>query len=208
MQPNYTRINHVKSQKDPNYMRRQKKFHKSKTIRDDAPDALHNSNSLVKRSEKLTSTRKNKLHMSQLAKNVDMPDILFGFNEYKELRMFKDTHYTRKLRSSSLNPDLPDVLEPVNENYFPSMPKPYKIKEESKNPEITEDYNKEEFIKEEIKKEEEIKDEEKKEEEKDNNVKIEQDVFEEKKEEINEDNMEEMKKLEEEKQKIKEEKKE
>ena len=26
MQPNYTRINHVKSQKDPNYMRRQKKI--------------------------------------------------------------------------------------------------------------------------------------------------------------------------------------
>ena len=202
VQPNYTKINHIKSQKNPNYPKRQKKFHKSKSIKDDVPDALYNSNSLVKRSEKLTSTRKNKLHMSQLGKNVDIPDILFGFDEYKEIRMFKDTHYTKKLRASSLSPDPPDVLEPVKEIYMPSMPKPYKIIEESKNPEITEnDYKKEEFLKE-IKEEKE----EKKEEEKDNNVEIEKDHSEEKKDEIPEDKLEELKKLEEEKQKIEKEK--
>ncbi len=66
--------------------------------------------------------------------------------------MFKDTLYTRKLRSSSLKPDLPDVLEQVNEKYFSSMPKPYKVIEESKNQEITKDYNKEELLRMKLKK--------------------------------------------------------
>lgn len=76
--------------------------------------------------------------MSQLENNIDLPDTLLGFNEYKEIKTFKDTHYARKLRASSLNPDLPDVLEPINEIYTSNMPKPYIIKEESKNQEITE----------------------------------------------------------------------
>ena len=56
---------------------------------------------------------------------------MHSFDEYKEIRMFKDTHYTKKLRAYSLSPDPPDVLEPVKEIYMPSMQKPYKIIEES-----------------------------------------------------------------------------
>ena len=142
--------------------------------------------------------------MYQLEKNIDLQDTLLCTNEYKEIKIYKDTHHARKLRSSSLNPDLPDVLEPVNDIYSSNMPKPYMIEEESKNPELSqnnEDYNKEEFIN------EEKREEDKKEEE--NNIEEKKDVedFNEKKVDIDDEKLEELKRLEEEKQKLEEERK-
>ena len=210
-QPKYTKINPSKSQlqKDQNFIKRQKKFYKSKTIKDEIPDALYNSNSMVRQSEKLSNVRKNKKHMSQLENNIDLPDTLLGFNEYKEIKTFKDTHYARKLRASSLNPDLPDVLEPINEIYTSNMPKPYIIKEESKNQEITEnnENNKEDFNNDD-KKEEEIKIEVNSEEEKKVEEKIEEENnLKAKKEELEKEKLEKLKRLEEERLKIEEEKK-
>ena len=180
------------STQDKNFIKRQNKFHKSKTLKDEMPDALYNSNSIVKQSEKLSNVRRSKKRMTQLEKNIDLPDTLLGFNEYKENKIHKDTRVRKMLRSESLHPDLPDILEPINEIITSTMPKPYVIKEESKNQEISEnDYNKEEFIKEE-KKEDEI---------------IENNNIEEKKVEITEERLEELKKLEIEKQKLEEEKK-
>ncbi len=206
-QPKYTKINPAKSQipKDQNFIKRQKRYYKSKTIKDEIPDALYNSNSMVRQSEKLSNVRKNKKHMSQLENNIDLPDTLLGFNEYKEIKIFKDTHHARKLRASSLNPDLPDVLEPVNEIFTSNMPKPYIIKEESKNQEITQnnESNKEEFDNNEDKKEDEIKIEVNNDEEnldEKNNLKA-------KREEMEKEKLEELKRLEEERQKIEEEKK-
>ena len=136
------------STQDKNFIKRQNKFHKSKTLKDEMPDALYNSNSIVKQSEKLSNVRRSKKRMTQLEKNIDLPDTLLGFNEYKENKIHKDTRVRKMLRSESLHPDLPDILEPINEIITSTMPKPYVIKEESKNQEISEnDYNKEQFIK-------------------------------------------------------------
>ena len=160
IQPNLTKLPRSSTQKDPNFIKRQKNFRKTKTIKDDVPDALYNSNSAIIQSQKLTSVRKNKLRMSCLEQNIDLPDTLLGIDEYKEIKIFKDKHVTRKLRASLLKEDLPDVLEPVNEIIASHLPKPYN--EESKNPEINQDdYNENEFIKE--KSDEEKNNEEKKE---------------------------------------------
>ena len=56
-------------------------------------------------------------------------------NEYKEIQFQKDIHISRKLKASCLNPDLPDFLEPVEEIVTSNLPKPYEIKEQSKNEE-------------------------------------------------------------------------
>ena len=120
------------STQDKNFIKRQNKFHKSKTLKDEMPDALYNSNSIVKQSEKLSNVRRSKKRMTQLEKNIDLPDTLLGFNEYKENKIHKDTRVRKMLRSESLHPDLPDILEPINEIITSTIPKPYVIKEASK----------------------------------------------------------------------------
>ena len=140
IQPNFIRANKTKLcttiPRDPNFTKRQKKFRLTKTLKDDVPDSLVHSNSSVKISDKLLNVRRSKKRMTQLEKNIDLPDTLLGFNEFKQIKIPKDTHVTKKLRSSSLNPDLPDVLEPVYEIKSSQMRKPYMVQEESKNQEI------------------------------------------------------------------------
>ena len=129
-QPNYNKkpvpIPHKNSfQRDQYFISRHKKFHKSKTIKDDIPDSLYNSNSTIKVSEKLTNVRRSKKRMTQLEQNIDLPDRLLGINEYKERKTPRDNHKLKELRTTSLNPDLPDVLQPINEIMNLQLPKPF-----------------------------------------------------------------------------------
>ena len=148
-QPNYIKsvpVHHSNNlPREQNFINRQRKFHKSRTIKDDAPDSLYNSNSTVKISEKISNVRKSKKRMSQLEQNIDLPDKLLGINEFKERITPKDTHKFKQLRTTSLNPDLPDILEPINEIITTKLPKPFTNKEESKNQELI-DNNKVEYI--------------------------------------------------------------
>jgi hypothetical protein len=148
-QPNYKKSVNIRNtnkiQRDQNFVNRQKKFHKSKTIKDDAPDSLYNSNSMIKVSEKLSNVRRTKKRMTQLEQNIDLPDKLLGIDEFKERITPKDTHKFKQLRTTSLNPDLPDILEPINEIITTKLPKPFTNKEESKNQELI-DNNKVEYI--------------------------------------------------------------
>ena len=103
---------------------------KSKTIKNELPDTLINPSSSIKQPEKLFNIRKNKKRMTQLEKNIDLPDTLLAMDEYKQINFQKDTHISRKLRASCLNPDLPDFLEPVEEIITSNLPKPYKEENE------------------------------------------------------------------------------
>ena len=118
-----------------NFISRQR-CRKSKTIRNENPDILINQNESIKQSQKLLQGRKSKKRMTQLEKNLDLPDTLLGLNEYKEFKFQKDSHILRKLRTSCLNPDLPDVLEPIEEIITSNMSKPYEVKEEKEEKKI------------------------------------------------------------------------
>ncbi len=121
------------------------KIKKSSTLKsDDLPDSLNDNNSNVFKSEKLTNFRKSHKHMTQLQKHIDMPDTLFGLDEYKEAHPQKNFHSIKKANSSSSIADLPDSLEPINDNQFHQLPRPESMtslkksmREDSKNPEIT-----------------------------------------------------------------------
>ena len=73
--------------------------------------------------------------MSQLEKNIDLPDTLLALNEFKQNNLPRNPHVVKKSTSTSLKPDLPDILEPIQEIITNNLPKPLTIKEESKNPE-------------------------------------------------------------------------
>ena len=121
------------------------KIKKSSTLKsDDLPDSLNDNNSNVFKSEKLTNFRKSHKHMTQLQKHIDMPDTLFGLDEYKEAHPQKNFHSIKKANSSSSIADLPDSLEPINDNQFHQLPRPESMtslkksmREDSKNPDIT-----------------------------------------------------------------------
>ena len=100
---------------------------KSLTIKNEYPDTLINLNSSIKQPEKLLNVRKYKKRMTRLHKNIDLPDNLLGFDEYKEISMLKDIHISREIKTSGFNPDLPDILEPINGTKYSNLPKPYKI---------------------------------------------------------------------------------
>jgi hypothetical protein len=104
---------------------------KSKTIKNEMPDTLINPSSSIKQPEKLFNIRKSKKRMTQLEKNIDLPDTLLAMDEYKQMNFQTDTHISRKLRASCLNPDLPDFLEPVEEIITSNLPKPYDVREEN-----------------------------------------------------------------------------
>ena len=104
---------------------------KSKTIKNELPDTLINPSSSIKQPEKLFNIRKSKKRMTQLEKNIDLPDTLLAMDEYKQMNFQTDTHISRKLRASCLNPDLPDFLEPVEEIITSNLPKPYDVREEN-----------------------------------------------------------------------------
>ena len=65
--------------------------------------------------------------MTQLEKNIDLPDTLLRLDEFKKINVPKNSHVVKKLTSTSLNPDLPDVLEPIEEIITNNLPKPYTI---------------------------------------------------------------------------------
>ena len=115
-----------------NFKRKQQK---SKTIKNEVPDELINLNSSIKKQEQLFQGRKGKKRMTQLEKNIDLPDTLLRLDEFKKINVPKNSHVVKKLTSTSLNPDLPDVLEPIEEIITNNLPKPYTIKEERKNQE-------------------------------------------------------------------------
>ena len=122
---------------EKNFVQRQRQ-RKSKTIRNEIPDILTKSNSSLKQPQKLLLGRSTKKRMTQLEKNIDLPDTLLGLNEYKEMKFAKNNHTIKKLRKSCYNPDLPDILEPVQEIITSNIPKPCIAKEESKNQELEE----------------------------------------------------------------------
>ena len=192
--------------RETEFLKRRRQF-KSKTIKNEEPDKLISSISSVAHPEKLLNIRKNKRRMSQLEKNIDLPDNLLAMDEFKETKIPSHTHNSRKFRASCLNPDLPDFLEPIKEITIPNLSKPYElneikeIKEEAKNKSVDE-----ESVSKENSKENNVND---------NNIEKEWDKLEEKKKEIEEEKrklneekkmMEEKRILEEKEKKIKEEK--
>ena len=132
--------------------KRQKAFHDStkklqrsaSAISNDTPDVLNeNNNANVFKVEKLTNYRKKQKHMTQLPQQIDKPDTLFGLDEYKEVLPQNCFHSIKKLTSTDVIPDLPDTLDPIDENQFNKLPKPESmtnirkvLEEERKNPEI------------------------------------------------------------------------
>ena len=132
--------------------KRKKVFHDStkklqrsaSAISNDTPDVLNeNNNANVFKVEKLTNYRKKQKHMTQLPQQIDKPDTLFGLDEYKEVLPQNCFHSIKKLTSNDVIPDLPDTLDPIDENQFNKLPKPESmtnirkvLEEESKNPEI------------------------------------------------------------------------
>ena len=124
----------------------------------DFPDILKVKSTNIFKAEKLSNFRRENKHMTQIPQQVDKPDILFGISEYKEInKSSKSTrfHSIKKLKSCNSSPDLPDVLVPLTEDFYNTIPRPEsmtKIKrsknEESKNPEISnEDTNKRPSVK-------------------------------------------------------------
>ena len=121
------------------------KMKKSSTLKsDDLPDILNGNNSNIFQSEKLTNFRKPHKHMTQLQKHIDMPDTLFGLDEYKESHPKKQFHSIKKANSSSSIADLPDSLEPINDNQFHQLPRPESMtslqksmRDDNRNPDIT-----------------------------------------------------------------------
>ena len=117
-----------------------KDLKKSSVVKSDEPDILNVNNSNVFKEEKLLNIRKGRKHMTQLPRQIDQPDILFGLNEYKRFHI-TNFHNLKKLCSNPI-PDLPDTLEPITEDNDNIMPIPDSINninnsknEESKNPE-------------------------------------------------------------------------
>ena len=106
----------------------------------DMPDVLNDNNTNVFKPTKLLNGRKRKKHMTQIPQQ-DVPDILLGMNEYKEVNIPRKFHNIKK-PISSLNQDMPDSLEPINDAPTSAIPKSQVLtsihkpkKDESKNPE-------------------------------------------------------------------------
>ena len=108
----------------------------------DMPDVLNDNNTNVFKPTKLLNGRQRKKHMTQIPQQ-DVPDVLLGMNEYKEVNIPRKFHSIKK-PISSFNQDLPDSLEPVNDAATTAIPKSEVLssihkmkKEESKNQENT-----------------------------------------------------------------------
>ena len=108
----------------------------------DIPDTINDNSTNVFKAQKLLNFRREHKHMTQIPQHIDQPDVLLGLNEYKETRLKKGFHSIKKLTSFNSIPDLPDTIEPLNEDNINAMPRPgsmNKIKklknEEAKNPE-------------------------------------------------------------------------
>ena len=108
----------------------------------DIPDTINDNNTNVFKAQKLLNFRREHKHMTQIPQHIDQPDILLGLEEYKEARLKKGFHSIKKLTSFNSIPDLPDTIEPINEDNFKAMPRPDSmnrikklINEEAKNSE-------------------------------------------------------------------------
>ena len=131
IQPNFIRgkrglATTVVKQNQKNNINRQSSYkHMRKPSMEDRdmPDVLYENNSKPSKQEKLLNPRKARKHMTQIS-HQDKPDVLFGINEYKEVRAPKRFHSIRKLSSTSQVQDVPDTLEPILDESFKGMPKP------------------------------------------------------------------------------------
>ena len=114
-----------KNQKKPKNKISAKNLRKSATVRsNDMPDILNPNNLELFKDEKLLNIRKDK-RMSQIQKNIDKPDTLFGLNEYKQPKKGKTSfHSIKKLRNTQSSMDLPDTLEPLKEDSNYLLPRP------------------------------------------------------------------------------------
>ena len=90
----------------------------------DIPDTINDNNTNVFKAQKLLNFRRGNKHMTQIPHHIDQPDVLLGLNEYKETRLRKGFHSIKELTSFKSIPDLPDTIEPINEDNFNVMPRP------------------------------------------------------------------------------------